>query len=230
MDTQPEVSLRWGLQHCEGSTLSQPHGTPHLVSQMECALKCDPSLLCPQRRINVLSGLFRLSSSIKHAHAPLKARWRKTVHTKCTWNQCFVHIRIQQNDEEPFLDVYTHILSICYSVRLPVYLTGKKKKKKFAADKTKFSLVNDKGIYQSTKTKIVEDTLVELQSTSSPSTVHSCVLDMWADFAGSFSIIPVPSSELADKGSKLSLESWRRVTPFALRSAGSLQLRSFIRQ
>lgn len=79
---------RGGPQRCEGSMLSQPPGTPHLVSQMECALKCDPSLLRPQSRISVLSGQFRPSSPVKQAHASLKARWHKTIHsTKRTWNQ-----------------------------------------------------------------------------------------------------------------------------------------------
>lgn len=92
MEAEPGISLLWGLQCGEDSTLSQPHGTPHLVSQTECALKCDPSLLCPQSHITVVSDQFRPSSSVRRAHRSLKARGHKTIHTGCTRKQWFLFI------------------------------------------------------------------------------------------------------------------------------------------
>lgn len=70
----------------------------------------------------------------------------------------FVHIRMHQSDEESFLDVYSHIFYAYHSVRLRAYLI--RGKKKSVADKMKFSLVNEKEIYQSTKTKNLENTPV----------------------------------------------------------------------
>lgn len=103
----------------------------------------------------------------------------------------------------------------------------------------KFSLVNEKEIYQNMKSKNLENSPVELWSTSHPHPILVQTLTglvplgiRYVDniFATSFSVIPVPSSELADKGSKLSLEPWKRVTSLSMKQVSSLQLQSFIRQ
>lgn len=108
----------------------------------------------------------------------------------------FVHIRMHQSDEESFLDVYSHIFYAYHSVRLRAYLI--RGKKKSVADKMKFSLVNEKEIYQSTKTKNLENTPVY----RSKGFISLCIRYGDRFFAASFSIFPVPSSERADKGSK----------------------------
>lgn len=131
---------------------------------VECALKCDPSRLCPQSWTKVLSGQFGTAPLHKTDTWVFKSKVpQKYAHKNAHVINGFAHIMMYQKDEELFLDQYIHILYVYNSMRCPVYLTRTK-----ITDKMKFSSVNEKEIYQNMKSKNLENTPCELWSTRTP--------------------------------------------------------------
>lgn len=94
---------------------------------VECALKCDPSRLCPQSWTKVLSGQFRTEPLHKTDTWVFKSKVTQScAHKNAHVINGFAHITMCQKGEELFLDEYTHILCVYNSVRCPIYLTRKK--------------------------------------------------------------------------------------------------------
>lgn len=187
---------QWMLSQGPGcSEASSPGRAPHFPNPtapppcfpVECALKCDPSLLCPQSWTKVLSGQF----------------WTEPLHKTDTW---VFKSKVTQSYTHKMHIVSMALLTLWYIIKVENYswmniLISSMSRIQWGSkfiwpekkSQIKFSLANEKEIYRNMKRKNLENTPYELWSTPTP-TPYWCrdsqafflwVLDMWAVFCSS---------------------------------------------